>query len=193
MAMTWRKGIQLLLLGSLAIVNAGCLAVAAVGAAGAGVATVYYLKGRYYQDYPTNFKDSYYGTIAALEELKYPVLSQKNDGTTGAFTTKTPEGDSVTVELSTEPGPAGAQSGVTRIGIRVGTFGDQIVSERILAKVNERLAPGIPIRPGDGKPPVPVAGPTGTGSVIQPVGWNRPGETAPPPELPAEPMPVRKR
>src|SRR5205823_4392590 len=102
-AMSWRKGMKLLLLGSLTVVNAGCLAVAAVGVAGAGVATVYYIKGRYYQEYPANFKDSYYSVIAALEDLKYPVLSQKNDGTSGTFTSKTPEGTTITVELTTEP------------------------------------------------------------------------------------------
>ncbi len=188
--MTWRKGMQLLLLGSLAAVNAGCLAVAAVGAAGAGAATYIYIRGRVCQEYPATFKDSYYAVIAALDALKYPVLSQKNDGVSGTFTSKTEEGTAITVDLTTEPAPAGT---VTRVCIRVGLTGDQVVSERILSKVQERLVPGVPMRPGDPQqarlPPVPQTGPS---NVIQPVGWNHPGETPPPPELPPDPAPVRR-
>jgi hypothetical protein len=192
-AMTWRKGLQLVLLGGLAIINAGCLAVAAVGAAGAGAATYVYLKGRYSEDYPANFKDSYYGVIACLDDLKYPVLSQTNNGTTGTFTSKTEDGTTITVDLTTEAAPAGAPGSVTRIGVRVGSvLGDQAVSERILAKLQERLVPGSPTRPGEPKPVVATGGQKGPGNVIQPVGWTYPGETAPPPELPADPMPVRK-
>jgi len=190
--MTWRKGIHLLLLGSLAIANAGCLAVAAVGVAGAGTATYFYFRGRICQEYPATFKDSYYAVIAALEDLKYPVLSQKNDGVSGTFTSKTEDGNSITVELTTEPGPAGTQGTVTRVCVRVGIAGDQIISERILSKCQERLVPGIPTRPGDPKPAGPPIAQTGPSNVIQPVGWNHPGETAPPPELPPDTAPVRR-
>ncbi len=183
--MSWRKGIQLLLLSSLAIANAGCLAVAAAGAAGAGAATYIYFKGRVCQEYSGTFKDAYYAVIAGLEDLKYPILSQKNDGGSGTFTSKTEDGTNVTIDLSTQTNESGGS--VIRVCVRVGPLGDQIASERILSKLSARLAPGA-ARP-EAVPPVAQGGQAG---VIQPVGWNRPGETAPPPELPADPMPPRR-
>src|SRR4051794_4595140 len=124
---------QLLLLGCLAVANAGCLAVAAVGAAGAGVATDAYIKGRYSQDSPATFKNSYYSVIASLDELKHPAQSQENDGACGLRSSKKPEEERNPVHLTAEPPPTGEEGNVTRTGDPGGRLGDQIGSDRILA------------------------------------------------------------
>ena len=40
-------------------------------------------------------------------------------------------------------------------------------------------------------PPTRVPAPVATTGPITPASWNKPSETAPPPELPAEPVPVK--
>lgn len=173
------RRLSLLLLAGLTLAGAGCLAVAA-GAAGAGAATYVYFKGKVCQDYHAGFADAWKAVADALKEQGLPLLRQENDGSSGTITSRTaaPDESTISIRLSTE-----GEAGLVRVCVRIGTLGDQAVSERILAQIGSHLTPtGVPPPPGA----PPKLGP------IQQTGWNKPSETAPPPELPAEPMPVRK-
>ncbi len=178
--MSWRTITQTLLLACLALANAGCLVVAA-GAAGAGAATYFYVKGRLCQEHAASFKDSWYAVLKTLEEMQLPVESQANDGATGTITSHTRDGSAISVDLSTQVGPTAQDPTLTRICVRVGTFGDKEVSEQLLAKIAGHLAPGGLLPRSS-----PTAKETPTPSGIIPVGWNKPTETGPPPELPPE-------
>jgi hypothetical protein len=180
----------LLLLAAAMLANAGCLAVAVGGAAGAGAATYVYFKGKVSQEYPSTFTDAWQATQTALKELSLPVISQENTATTGEITSKTSDDSAITVDLNVDPSRVPGEGSVTRITVRVGVFGDQALSERILSQVGTHLVPaGLLPRPS---PPgqAPKAASLGP---ITPASWTKPSETVPPPELPREPVPVGNR
>jgi hypothetical protein len=176
--------LTLVLLAGLALSSAGCLAVAAVGAAGAGAATYVYLHGNVCQQYHTTFADGWQAVATALKEQGLPLLHQENDGISGTITSKAPAGDEreITIHLSSEPGHVQGEGTILSICVRVGWYGDQPLSESILAKIGSHLVP-----PGLAPPGAPAKlGP------IQQATWNNVPETSPPPELPPDPVPVRQ-
>jgi hypothetical protein len=165
-------------LATLALGSAGCLAVVAGAAAAGGAATYAYVKGRSTQDYPSGFAACWKASHDALPELGLKAVHEENNGTSGTITTRTADDRTVTIELTTDPSPIPAESNVvTHVSVRVGTFGDQPVSDRVISRIGARLVPTTFGPPGH--PPAPR-------QPIQPVSWNRPAETAPPPEVSPE-------
>jgi hypothetical protein len=176
----------LLLLAGLALTSAGCLAVAAVGAAGAGAATYVYLHGNVSQQYHATFADGWQAVAAALKEQGLPLVHQENDGNSGTITSKGPAGDDreISIHLSSEPGKVQGEGTILTVTVRVGWSGDQAYSENLLARIGSHLVP-----PGLAPAGTPPGTPPKLGP-IQQAGWNNVTETGPPPELPAEPVPV---
>jgi Protein of unknown function (DUF3568) len=203
-----------LLLVVLPLGSAGCLAVAA-GAAAGGAAAYFYYKGKACQDFPSSFPDTWAAVQSSLQELSLPLVSNQNDGQTGTITTSTSDHSSVTIDLEVLPSRIRAEGTLTRVCIRVGTFGDEAVSARILAQISAHLVPagGAPAPvPAGGQPvpawtPVPAPGspapPGGAPRIsavpsgpIRPVTATAPAnppETAEPQELPKEPVPAPRK
>lgn len=177
--MSWRRNLPLLLLASMSLASGGCLVVAA-GAAGAGAATYFYVRGKLCQEYYASFADSWQAAVATLEADGLKVTHQENNGTDGTISSKTTDGHAISINLSSRPGYSAPQQTVTRICIRVGTFGDEKVSSRILTEIGTRLVP-----PG-------VQPRTPAGAQLKTPGWNEPQETPPPPEVRTVPVPSRK-
>jgi len=192
--MSWRKRLArcrpiLLLPALLLLLNAGCLAVAA-GAAGAGAATYVYMKGKVCQEYAATYADTMKAVETGLKELGFPVDHQEQTGSTGQVLSRTRDDNTtITIDLTTLPSRIPAEGSVTRVCVRVGTFGDQTLSERILTQIGGHLVPvGLAPRQ-NGSGPLPVPATTGP---ITPASWTKPSETGPPPELPIKPGPVHK-
>jgi hypothetical protein len=186
---------QLLLL-CFALGNAGCLAVAA-GAAGAGGAALgyAYLKGRVYENYNASFNDTWMATETALNELAMPVLSRDRQENSGYVETRTADQESVRVYLEAAPGKIPAEPTITRVSVRVATFGDKQVSNRILDQVDAHLvragtaAPQLAAQPPaqgvvQTAAPAPAALPPSPSPIV-------PQQTPPPPLSSSEP-PIRK-
>jgi hypothetical protein len=198
------------LLGTLALAGGGCLAVGA-GLAGGAVAGYYYCKGRVSQNYDTCFADTWAGVHASLAELGLPIVAEEHDTTGGSVETRSADGDRVHIALEIQPGrPTERQA--TLVSVRVGTFGDQPLSDRILNQVDRHLMtpprtvalpqtppPSLAGLPGETAPP-PLAGappttppPSATPSpsparpTAPPPPVALPPETPPPPELPSKP------
>src|SRR5436190_10867642 len=94
--------IAYLVVAGLALINGGCLAIAAAGAAGgAAAAGYYYYKGRIYRDYPATLPDTRAALRASLTELGFPVLGEEADAE-GAFV-KTRTADDSTVRIDVDP------------------------------------------------------------------------------------------
>lgn len=150
-------------LAVVALANGGCL-VAAVGAAGAGagVAGYAYHKGKVYQEYNANFEDTLAAAHTALQELGLPVLSEERTGGSVLIEGRTGTGERLRLYLDTVVSPIPIEGPLTRVGVRVATFGDQILSERILGQIGAHLVSGSRARP---QPAAPTLGP------IQP-SWN---------------------
>jgi hypothetical protein len=154
-----RRGAYLLL-GMIALASGGCLAAAAAGVAGgAGLAYLYY-QGNVSETYHAAFEDTRAATRTALADLGMPVIEEKTDKGGGGFETRTFDGYTVHVSLDSVSAPNPADGPQTRVGIRVATFGDKTVSDRIQRQISAHLAPAavvaVPPAGAPAGPPVPI-------------------------------------
>jgi hypothetical protein len=159
--------IGLLSLATLA--SSGCLVVGA-GLAGGAVAGYFYYNGKLAQRYQASFADTYAATRAALPELGLTVLEEGRDGPGSWLELRAESGERVRVFIDPQAPPAGGSGQLTQVSVRVGTFGDSPLSEKILEQIGRHLPPSSLLRPASLPAPAAV-----------------PPQTAPPPLLPAEP------
>ena len=182
-----------------AICQGGCLLVAA-GAAGGAFAGYAYYQGRICQSYVANFEDAWAATHTALGELGMPIVGEERQTNCGVIKTQTSDGDRVRIALDVIPSRIPAEGSLTRICVRVGTFGDHPVSERVLYQVGAHLvASPVPV-PLPTSGPRPVANAPGSdvpipapGQTTEPplTSSSQPAQNAPPatpPLLPPEPV-----
>jgi hypothetical protein len=171
---TWRRswtGLAAVVLAGAALANAGCLA-AAAGVAAGGVAGYAYYKGKVSQDYSADLDRTWSATVTALGELGMPVVSQERDNTGGVIESRTSTDDSVHITLDTRSSPIPTEGSMTRVGVRVGTFGDVALSERLLNQLGAHLVARL------ASPPAVTSSSVG---ITQPSGWTAQGaQTAPP-------------
>lgn len=151
----------LLLLAAVAFAGqAGCLLVAAGLAGGAAIGYAY-CKGKVCQAYNASFEDSWAAAHQAMSELGFPVLREERDYASGWIQSSDASGDKIMLDLCLIDAPAPAGGPLTRVCVRVGTFGDYPLSERILHQVDAHLVPS-------GLPPGAVLGAQGAPSTIEP-------------------------
>lgn len=187
--------------GSLA--SCGCLALVAGGAAAGGATAYVYCKGKVCQNFLASYADTWAAAHTALRELGMRVESEESKDGSGLIQTRASNGDHIRVYVDVMPSQVPAEGFVTRVCIRVATFGDYELSDRILYQVGAHLAPPA-------RPPAPVPAPVGpglipsstwsdprsggspTGGTLGPVQSPPAGgmETAPPPLLPSRPVPI---
>src|SRR5262245_2677872 len=140
--MAKRNRLVLLAWAALALANGGCLAVAAgAAAAGAGAAGYAYLKGRYYRDYPASLDDAFAGIRTALTELQFPLDHEEKTNGKGMIESRTSDGTDIHIEFETLLSRVPAEGQVTRVYIRIGTFGDELVSARIFDQADLHFVP----------------------------------------------------
>jgi hypothetical protein len=177
----WLAG---LLLAALALVNSGCAVVAVGACAAAGGAAGYaYYKGSVNRDDAARPEDVRLATRTALGELDMKVTNESGE-TTGAIEAQTAGGERVNIVLDTQGIGLPGDGTMTRVGIRVGAFGNLELSNRIhdqialhLVPVNRSAAPPLARPSGETGPP-PLAGEPS---------W----KPQPAPPLPAAPVPVK--
>jgi hypothetical protein len=177
-ATRWLLGLAV---AALAVAQAGCLVVAAGAAAGAAATGYVYYKGKLYRDFPASIGDIQLATRSALVDLQFPLVTQEEKTGGVYFASKTTDGTPIRIWLEMVPSRVPADGTMTRVSVRVGAFGDEGVSIRILDQVAAHLVIPAPARPqaAAASPPAPP--------VIQPAGAVLPGETAPPPLAPTQP------
>ena len=169
------------IVGVLAIVQGGCLALGIAGACAGGAAATGYLytKGRVYRDYSAALPDTRNAVHAALQDLHFLLFTEDTKDGKALLLTKTANGKEIKIYLDSISSPIPAEGLVTRVSVRVATFGDEGVSVRILDQVGWRLSHSPTFVPG----PPPLAAP------IQQTSAVKLGETPPPPLAP----PVKTR
>jgi hypothetical protein len=115
------------------VCSSGCALLCLGIGAGAGIAgTAYYegkLKGTI-KATPIQVKTA---TEAAFKELKIKQVSSKADALSAAITGTTAAGKTATVTASLK------KDGQSEIGVRVGSFGDRDISEKIYSAIQKRL------------------------------------------------------
>jgi len=177
-----------LLLAILAVGQSGCLLIAA-GAAGGAAAGYAYYNGRVCQSYVANFEDAWAATHTALGELGMPILKEERQTSCGVIKTQTSDGDRIRIALDVIPSRIPAEGSLTRICVRVATFGDHPVSERILYQVGAHLVASPFMVPTPESPPTQLPQTNSPTSEPPLTSTPAPPQTAPatPPLLPPEP------
>ncbi len=121
-----------ILLG-ITLMLSGCVAAAVTGAvAGAGVGTAAYLNGESSQVHRASLDRTWNATLAALKQMNMRVETDTKDASGGTITAK--RADGTDIKITAEPVERS-----TRVKIRVGTFGDQKVSEAIQQRIDSNL------------------------------------------------------
>lgn len=126
------------LLGLIGVSQSGCLLVAA--AAGTG-ATVAYVKGDVESTLDSTPDKVTEASKSALEEMDLRVIASSSSKVDGDVVARTAGDAKVHIVVKSQ----GEKT--SHISIRVGVFGDQAMSNRILMKINEKLAAGPSTRP----------------------------------------------
>jgi hypothetical protein len=136
-----------LVLTGLTMSSSGCILLAA-GAGAAG--TVAYVKGDLEAEEPQNIDQVYAATKKAAEDLKLYVLRGEGgkDALSATFVARDAGDKRVTVKLKT------VAQDVTKLSIRVGTFGDQTKQRLIYGKIRENLKAASP-QPAQTPPAAP--------------------------------------
>ncbi len=117
---------------AMALMTSGCLAVAAISAAGAGAAVAYH-RGSLETWLDAGIDQSAHATAQALWQLGYAKPEEKIDASYDTFTTHDAAGTKIEVRLG-HGGP-----GLTQLTIRVGVLGDEARSRAILDKIKAGL------------------------------------------------------
>jgi hypothetical protein len=128
----------LILLAGLAVSQSGCLLAACGAAAGAG-AYAYY-RGNVSETCAVEFGDAYQSTKEAMLDLAMPVLHEEHQGVTGTIESSLQDGTKVTVVLEEKPRQLANDPHQTEVGVRIGTFGDEKASTKILRQIGVRTA-----------------------------------------------------
>ncbi len=114
----------------------GCVFAALAVGATAAVGTVAYVKGELRTEEEVPLDRTWEATLAALEKLELHVAEKSKDGLQGRAAASGADATTYTVCLD----KVGETR--TRIGIRVGTFGDKAKSELLLAEIRAGLPRG---------------------------------------------------
>ena len=126
-----------LVLSATAAFSSGC-ALLLVG--GAGAATYAYVNGESRKYYPYPVEQTWPAVRDSVVALGLPVVQEASNALGARLESRNAEGQKVTIKLE----PKGA---ATKVEIRIGVFGDEDASQRILAEIDTRLAGGAAIPP----------------------------------------------
>ncbi len=147
-------------LAALALGNAGCLVAAAAGAAAGGAAGYAYYKGKVCRPFVASAEDVRAATHKALAELQMPIVRDEA-GPAGGKIEASAGDDTVTITLDVQANPSPGDGPVTQVGIRVATFGNAGLSERLLDQISFHLVPhgAVPVPPPLVPTPLPPPSP----------------------------------
>jgi len=130
----WIRGIATALLLSCMALSGGCAGLI-VGTAGGGAA-VAYVKGELRATKDAPIGSVYGATLRALDEMNIRVSKKRQDATSAQITGELANDDDLEIWFERTSDDS------TRLGIRIGTFGDEEKSRLILERIDEQLKQG---------------------------------------------------
>ena len=128
-----RKWGRLFLLLGLAIQISGCTGAALLAGGAAGATGVVYVRGKLQEQFSVPLTKVHEATLASLKEFELPIKEDKKDRLAAKVRSQLADGDLVFIDIHSL-----AESS-TRITIRVGIFGDESRSRRLLERIRRRL------------------------------------------------------
>ena len=117
-------------LASVAVMQSGCLLVAA-GAAGAG--TVAYVRGELDASLGNGYESVVQASNRAIDQLQFKKISESKDALKAVLIARTASDKKVQITVIK------VSETLTKVEIRVGVFGDQALSTTILEKIKGSL------------------------------------------------------
>ena len=118
---------------SIAVLGSGCF-VAAVGVAGAaGAGTVAWVEGALTVTLPNGFEAVTRASDQAIAQLQFAKLGDDRDALKAILTARTVDDKKIVIQVTR------VGDDLTKIEIRVGTFGDKPLSSAILNKIQANL------------------------------------------------------
>lgn len=115
---------------SAALVQSGCVAVVAAGAAGGGVA---WYNGKLEVDVEGSIDEVYRASQKALTQLEFAKISENKSAVDAQLVSRTALDKKVEITLARGTGKS------TKVAIRIGVFGDEPLSMTILEKIKANL------------------------------------------------------
>ena len=115
---------------SVAVMQSGCLLVAA-GAAGAG--TVAYVRGELTAALSNGYESVVRASNRAIDGLQFKKISEAKDALKAVLIARTADDKKVEITITKE------SDALTKVEIRVGVFGDERLSLTVLDKIKARL------------------------------------------------------
>ena len=112
------------------LVQTGCVAVVAAGAAGTGVA---WFNGRMESTLSAGIGDAYGAAQAAIRDMEFASVSQKKSSIDAELVARTALDKRVEIVLKK------VDDRVTKVSIRIGVFGDETLSLAVLEKIKANL------------------------------------------------------
>ena len=121
---------QALLVGLCVFTMYGCALLVAGGAAAGG--TYAYFNGQAEQEYNVGIQKTFDASLAACRDLGIMVEKQKLNGDSGKIVGKY-NGDRVSISQALKA------DNVTKVSVRVGLLGDEVISRKIHTAIENRL------------------------------------------------------
>ncbi|MBS0663950.1 MAG: DUF3568 family protein [Verrucomicrobia bacterium] len=109
--------------------NSGCIAVAA----GAGAGAVAYIRGDLNATLDSSFDHTFKASQRAVQQLEFAKVSEAKDALLGKITVRNAADKKIEIKIER------AGDNLTKVSIRVGTFGDETLSMAILDKIKSNL------------------------------------------------------
>ncbi len=114
----------------LTLAVSGCM-LAAVGASAAG--TVAYLKGNLEAVFDEDITKVYNASLETMDELQIPVIQKQKDQLAAKIVARNAQDKKITLKMSR------TESGLTKLSIRFGLFGNQSQSQFIYDRIKKNL------------------------------------------------------
>jgi len=125
------------------LLSGGCTVLLVGGAVAAGAGTVAYVKGELKSTEDVPFETAWAAANSAVQELELAAVSAIGDEIAGSIIARDAADRKVTIEVA----ELGDEQ--TQVSIRVGFFGDEAQSNRILGKMREHYGVAVAVGRAD--------------------------------------------
>ena len=131
--MNRRSALILLLIMSILAGNIGCGIALFAGGAAAGAGSYAYVTGELKATEAVSLENAYHAAQQAMSDLEFTVTNKQKDAFYAEVNARRASGKKIVIKLDKE------SSSLTRIRIRVGTFGDESTSHQILERIKKHI------------------------------------------------------
>ena len=129
------------------MMSLGCV-VALVGGTAAAVGGIAYVRGELNAPIQVPIDRVWEGTVAAIEQLGFPISEQRKDGVSAVLEASTATERAISIRLER------VDDYLTAVRIRVGVFGDESLSRYILEQIESQITetPPASVEPDASEP-----------------------------------------